>query len=769
MFPRNKKKKSQLDNFLNIFDRFPREYFVFWFFVLFIFSIVTKTFSYTVVNKDFYSDLANKQQLWEIDTPVSRGNIYFADGKSLMATSVSLNDLSIDPTMPGNKARLWLFLTDVVYKELCFQKSEQTCYDNLRRYLKVLNIDDFEMSEEYLKKTISDNLETKILKENVTSVLLKEKLTEKEQSDLKKADFPWVYVNSWGALYVNPQEINDKESLAENLRVIIWWDPEVLANSLRQRKVRYQPIIKKLSILTYESIKKSIEEERDAIRIWTLREEDQTYKFIILEPHADRFYPEKKLGSQIVGFLDNKLNGHYGIEWYHNSILKWSSGKTTTIRDSRGRPIDPFSISVENAIEGWAEIETTIDRSIQKNMEQIIASWVKKYNANKWTIVVMDPETGNILSMANYPTYDANIPGAVYEIEKIPPTRYRDPYLSLLWKTVLIEDSVEWEDFVYDGEIIKLKPAAREQLNNTALQKYIYKNDFGAWVYQNDAVSSLYEPWSIMKAITVAVWIDAWEIEKNEFYNDSGKVEIDQFTITNVSSACYGYKTFANALSWSCNVWMVRIVERVWKALLYNYFKEFGFWDKTGIALDWEISWKIEEYQKWSRAKLFTASYGLWVSVTPLQMATAYSVLANGGIYLEPNIVKKLTFPDGRIIETKPQEVRRVIWENTSKIITSMLVDWVNTAAAKNGYVPWYATAGKTWTAQIPYKGIYEKWAWATNASFAGYGPAEDPKFVIIVKLERPRANQYGWQTSAYVFSEAAEYLYDHFSIPKKK
>jgi len=222
MFPRNKK-KSQFDDFFNIFDRFPREYFVFAFFVFFIFSIVTKTFSYTVVNKDFYSDLANKQQLWEVDTPVSRGNIYFADGKNLMATSVSLNDLSIDPTRPWNKARLWLFLTDVVYKELCFQKSEQTCYDNLRRYLKVLSIEDFEMDEVYLKKTIADYLETKILKEYVTSVLLKEELTQEEQETLKKAQFTWVYVNSGWALYINPEEINDAESLAENLRVIIGW------------------------------------------------------------------------------------------------------------------------------------------------------------------------------------------------------------------------------------------------------------------------------------------------------------------------------------------------------------------------------------------------------------------------------------------------------------------------------------------------------------------------------------------------------------------
>jgi cell division protein FtsI/penicillin-binding protein 2 len=150
-------------------------------------------------------------------------------------------------------------------------------------------------------------------------------------------------------------------------------------------------------------------------------------------------------------------------------------------------------------------------------------------------------------------------------------------------------------------------------------------------------------------------------------------------------------------------------------------------------------------------------------------MATAYSVLANGWVYIRPNIVKTISYSDGRTVNNKPEKLRRVVAERTSKIVTSMLVDWVNTWAAKNGRVEWYAIAGKTGTAQISYRWVYEKWVWGTNASFAGYGPAEEPKFVIIVKLERPRINEYGWQTSAFIFSEAAGYLLDYYGIPKKQ
>lgn len=764
----NKRQTTFFQPIIDFFDRYPREYFVFAFFALFIFSIISKTFSYTVINKDFYTNLAQKQQIGEIDVPVTRGNIYFADGKSLMATSVNLNDLSIDPTIAWNKLKLTVFLTDMVYKELCDEKSEEYCYSALTRYLKVLDIEDFKKDEKYIKELIAWFLLKKVNKEYVTSVLLKENLNEDEIQELKKVEIAGVYLNSVWSIYVNPEEITNRDTAATTLQSIIWWEFSAIKNSLRKRKIRYQPIIKKLSILTYEEIQEYIENERQDYKNGMIREEDLIYKFMILEPHPDRFYPEKKLWSQIAWFLDSKLNGHYGVEGYYDPILKWSSWKMTTIRDSSGRRIDPFSFSLDDDTQWGATIQTTIDRSIQKNMERIIESGVKKYDANKGTIVVMDPQTWDILSMANYPSYDANNPWEVYEIEKIPPTKFRDPYKALLWKSVLIEDSEEWESFVYDGEVIKLKEAEREQLSNTALQKYIYKNDFWASVYQNDAVSSLYEPWSIMKAVTVAIWIDAEEIEKNEFYQDNGKVVIDQFTITNVSSNCYGYKTFANALSWSCNVWMVRIAQRVWKALMYNYFKEFWFWDQTWISLDGEISWRIEEYQNWSRAKLFTSSYWLWVSVTPLQMATAYSVLANGWVYLKPNVIKQIEFPDGRIIESKPEQLRRVLKEKTSRIVTSMLVDWVETGAAKNWKVEWYAVAGKTWTAQISYRGVYEKGAWATNASFAWYAPAEDPKFVVIVKLERPRTNQYGWQTSAYIFSEATSYLLDYFSIPSK-
>jgi cell division protein FtsI/penicillin-binding protein 2 len=298
--------------------------------------------------------------------------------------------------------------------------------------------------------------------------------------------------------------------------------------------------------------------------------------------------------------------------------------------------------------------------------------------------------------------------------------------------------------------------------------KYIYKNDFGAGVYKNDAISWVYEPWSIMKALTVAIGIDTGEIKAYDFYNDVWSVTIDNFKISNVDKKCLGYNTFTHALAFSCNVWMIRIVQKVWKALMHKYFTDLGFSQTTGITLDGEVSSKIDPYEKWPTSKLLTTSYGLWISVTPLQMASAYATIASGGVYMKPYIVDSITYNDGKQVVYEPEPIRRVLKESTAETVIDMLVYSVDKWVAKNGAVEWYSVAWKTGTAQIAYRGKYEEWVASTNGSFAGFAPAEDPKFVILVKLERPRTSQYGWATSSHIFSEITSELLEYYGIPKK-
>lgn len=213
---------------------------------------------------------------------------------------------------------------------------------------------------------------------------------------------------------------------------------------------------------------------------------------------------------------------------------------------------------------------------------------------------------------------------------------------------------------------------------------------------------------------------------------------------------------------------MINIVEKIWKALFYEYLLDFGFSSKTDITLDGEAYAQIGSYEKWSRAQFFTMSFGQGINATMLQMATAYSVIANGGIYMQPYIVESLLYPDGRKIETAPNPLRRVIKEETAKQVVAMLVDGVRNGFARAGWVLWYTIAGKTGTSQIAFRGGYEVSSVGhTITSFGWFAPAQNPKFVLIVRVDRPRTSLYAETTASALFANMAKYLLEYYKVPK--
>ncbi len=747
--------------------KIPRNHIIFLFFIIWAFIIMSKVFSYTIVNYDFYKSLADKQQIWKVEIPVTRWNIY-SNNKTTLATSVNLNDLAIDPTMSWNKAKLIIYLRDLIYNELCEKKSKKYCYEGMLKFTKKLEIPDFEYNEKYVKDLIIKRLKEKLSNTKVTSVLLEQNLDKNTQDKIKNLELTWVYVKDW-KIYINPEEVIDIELTAQKLALYINIPEPRIKYLIRKRVKRYIPIINKLSIDTYEKLKSYLKSEKDALKRWILQEENSIVNFIILTPYPQRYYPERNLASQVIWFVDNSWVWHYWLEGYFNKILKWNDGYIIAKKDIKWRTINPISLNIWDIYWEWAKIYTTIDRNVQKKVEKVLEDWVKKYKANKGTVVIMNPKTWEIIAMANYPNYDPNNPWDVYELEKVNYWKYPDPLEDLKWIPLFVIDSKKWDEYFYDWKKIKLRKATMDEIWNPAVIKYKFKNNFWPAVYQNDAISSLYEPGSIMKAFTVAIWLDSGEITKYSKYEDKGKVTIDNFTISNVSDKCEWYHTFGHALNYSCNVWMLKIAKRYWKAIAYEYLNKFWFWTPTGITLEWEVYKPIDNYEKWSMARLFTSSYWLWVSLTPLQMAIWYSALINGWVYVKPHIVDKIVFWDWKILKYKTEISHRVIKESTSREIVRMLVDSINNWVAKWWNVEWYTLWGKTWTAQIASKWWYEKWVWSTNASFAWFWPAEDPKFVIIVKLERPKVSQYWGATSSHIFHDIAKYLLEYYWIPKKK
>lgn len=738
------------------------------FFVLFFLTIVKTLFSYTVLNYDYYNWLADSQQIWKVTVPVNRWTIMsWWEKNTVLGTSLHLYDLAVDPQIVWDKDKLSNFLVDIVYNESCLDKSDILCKTNITKYLKILEIENYQNDEKFIKKILKDKIVDKLLQTKVTSVLIEKELSAEEITQIKNLNIKWLYPND-KYLYVNPEEFNNTDDNVKKLSKIMWTNEERLKNLTRKRELRYIPIINKLSIDSSDYITSYIKDEKDALSRWILLEEKSISWFFIMTPVPNRYYPEWNLASQVIWFVDNAWVWNYWVEWYFNDILKWNNWEIISRKDINGRIIDPISLNQEDLIWEWVEIVTTIDRNIQRKVEQLLEAWVNKYRANKWSIIVMDPKTWNILAMANYPSYDLNNFGDVYELEKVRYSQFPNPATDLLWFPIYVEDTENGTKFIYDNKEILLREATREELWDMALVKYRYKNGYWSQVYTNDIISALYEPGSVMKTITVAAWIDTWEINKNSMYQDNWFVEIDTFRISNVAEQCKGYHNFSNALNFSCNIWMIRIAQKVWKVLMYQYYDEFGFSKLTWIDLQWEVTSKVEPWEKWSQAWLFTRSYWLWIWVTQLQVAAAYNVIANGWIYVKPKIIDKIIYPDGREVIYKTEEQRRVVKESTSKIVTDMLYDWVENWVAWNWKVPWYALAAKSWTAQISYKWWYETWVWSTIWTFAWFWPVEDPKFTIIVKLERIRTSMYGWETSWFIFADVARYLFDYYKIPKK-
>lgn len=751
---------------IHFFKQYPRDYYVFLIFWVFAFLLLWELFSFTVLNHTYYKNLADFQQTSKTQNPTSRGSIFSSNNK-VLASSVDLNDLAIDPSLKGDKKKLADFLTDVVYNEICYLKSQNECKVSLTKFLKVLEIPDFRMNEVYVKEQIAKRVAQIVQRTKVTSVLLKDDLDSEEVFALEKANLSWVYING-SNLYVNPEEIVDDDFVAKSISNITNDDFESTKNLIRKRDLRYILIQPKLSISTSEYVKNRLEEEKQAYMKWFVAADEMMSNFIIFSSNQHRYYPENDLWATILWFVDSNGEGRYGIEGYYNSILQWKQTQSYAKKDNQWRLIEPLTLWDQSALNG-ANITLTIDRNIQKAVEDIIDEDLAWYRANSISVVVMDPKTGKILAMAQNPRFNPNSPGDVFELEKVTYGKFPNMYTDLLGARVFAVDNVNGTEFIYDGKKIFLREISREEYTDPSLEKYVFVNKQWGGVYKNDFVQNLYEVGSIFKPIVFSAAIDTGEIHRYDIYHDEWKVQVGQFTISNVASQCLWYKTFQNAMNWSCNVGMIRIAQKIWSSIFSKYIESYGIWKKTWITLEGEVSGKLDPYEKWSKAQLFTTAFGQWITATMLQMASAYSVLANGWVYYTPQIVESISFPDGRKITNAPESTHRVIKESTAKTMTEVLTEWVNVWAAKLGWVKGYSVAWKTWTAQIAYKGRYESGAASTMWFYAGYGPSEDPRFVMIVKVERPRSSIFGWETVARTFSKIAEYLFNYYAIPPKQ
>ena len=286
--------------------------------------------------------------------------------------------------------------------------------------------------------------------------------------------------------------------------------------------------------------------------------------------------------------------------------------------------------------------------------------------------------------------------------------------------------------------------------------------------FSNPAISAQYEPGSIFKIVTMAAALDSGMIEPATIFTDTGSFTIGERVIFNSDRAEYGRVTAAEALARSLNVITAQIADAMGPEQFYRYLRQFGFGEATKIDLSGEINGSIKTPSdaQWSRSDLGTNSFGQGLAVTPIQMINAAAAIANGGKMMQPYVVAARV-ADERVQFTEPTAARQVMSPEAAKKLTEMMVQVIETSSVK-ARVPGYSVAGKSGTAQIPLQDGSGYEEVDTIVSFVGFAPADNPRFVLLVKMDRPdpTINQWASHTAAPVFSRISQRLLDYMNIP---
>lgn len=464
------------------------------------------------------------------------------------------------------------------------------------------------------------------------------------------------------------------------------------------------------------------------IKQWISREEsielrNLKLRGITVVEDNKRYYPNGNFASYILGFTDIDNKGLDGIEYIYNDYLTGVPGKLMKMTDGANRQL-PYEGEKIHEPEDGSSLVLTIDETIQHFAEKASEKALLDTKAKNVSVIMMDVDTGEVLAMANKPDFDPNNP--------------REP--------------------IDEGEKKKWEKLPSEELQ---------KKWFDLW--RNPIVSDVYEPGSTFKLITAAAALEENLASLDTNYYCNGTIEVQGRKLK--CARWYNPhkdQTFREAMNNSCNVAFVQMGRQIGKENLYKYIKAFGFGGKTNIDLLGEqpgiIPNNIENIKE---INLATLSYGHNIAVTPMQLVTAISAIANGGDLLEPKIIKEVLNDDGDVIESfKSEVIRKVLSEETSKKLLSLMETVVSEGSGSKAYIPGYKVGGKTGTAQKIIDGVYKPGKYI--GSFVAVAPVDDPKIAMLVVVDEPSGTFYGGSVAAPVAQSILEDTFNYLEIPPK-
>jgi cell division protein FtsI/penicillin-binding protein 2 len=421
------------------------------------------------------------------------------------------------------------------------------------------------------------------------------------------------------------------------------------------------------------------------------------------DPQYQRFYPEASMAAQLLGFVGKDDQGNdKGYFGLEGYYDRLLSGKSGVAIQVHDAFGRPIlaQMNQDTGETDGSNLILSIDRSIQFLAEEKIKDGVEKYGATSGMVGIMDPKTGEILAMASYPNFD--------------PRSYQD-----------------------------------------------YTND----LYRNPFISDLYEPGSTFKPLVMSSALDAKLVTpQTKCDTCAGPVSVSGYDIHTWDDKYFPNTNMIDVIQHSDNTGMVFVAQKLGLDGMINYLGKFGIGDTTGVDLQGEVSSPLKPKNQWYAVDLATTGFGQGIDVTPMELLDAEAAIANGGVRMEPHVVKAVRNPDGSIANIEPKALDTPISAQTAKVMAEIMVNAVNKGEASFARLKGYRVAGKTGTASIPIQGHYDPTQ--TIASFVGFAPAESPKFVMLVILNRPTASIYGAETAAPIFFDIAKSLFRYYGIP---
>lgn len=486
------------------------------------------------------------------------------------------------------------------------------------------------------------------------------------------------------SVFANPDEVQNHELTARKISSILGLPKKEVRKKLKQKK-SFVYIKRKITPAEYKKLK---QKKLPGIQFTT------EYK---------RFYPKMELNARTIGFAGIDNRGLGGIEYSFDNYLSEGGNWVRYQKDRRGRSVELVRDDSAFFPEG-SNLILTIDEVLQYYASKAIREKVIQTGARRGLSIIMQTNTGEILAMAEYPSYNANL----YQ-----------KYSAQQSKNWGISDSFE------PGSTFKIILAA------AALEEKIAR-------------------------------------PQDIFFCENGVFDIGGIVIHEANGKKYRWLTFTEIISKSSNIGAVKIGRRLGKEKFYKYIKKFGFGEKTGIDLPGEATGLVREPSKWSAVSLGSISMGQELSVTPLQLAAAVSAIGNGGNLVKPLIVKQVIHNGRVIKNISPKIVRRVLSSETANTMKEILADIIDHGTGKKAAITGYTVGGKTGTAQkidpVTKKYSSEKYV----ASFVGFVPLENPEITIVVIIDEPQGIYWGGSIAAPVFREIGEKALRYLKVPSK-